>query len=411
MQLTSIEQLKINLDYTCSAFCQYILVLFKERISFNNSNKKDCLKLNHFMSQAFQLHIANELYRAEDILHWNETHADPYVYDVLMYCKKWLSGHDVFELNTSGSTGTPKTIPIKREQIVASATLSLHFFNLKAGDKVCCPLSIYVVGGQMMLYRSMIGGLDLYVIPPSKNLEGLDTTISYVFMPISGLQLFGVLSQGNQEKIQTLNQLHNLLIGGSSISNGLLVRIHQTLRCTVWHSYGMTETVSHVAMKNVWPKNEEAYTLLEGVEMDIDERSCLRIKGAVTQHAWIQTNDCVSLRDKTHFNFLGRVDFTVNSGGIKIQVEPIEKKVDSLFDSLSIGTPFFVGAVADDVLGEKLTLFINDVDWSTEKKELILIKLIELLPKYHVRKSIFCIENIVLLSLPPHGKMYSVLLS
>ena len=344
------------------------------------------------MHASFRLHVAMHCFDATDILTCNENAYDAYTSEVLLFCKKWLKGIEHYELKTSGSTGTPKSIQIHRTQIEASAQLSLRFFNLKAGDTVCCPLSVHVIGGQMMLYRSMIGGLELYVIPPTKNLEGIDTTISYVFMPIAALQLFEVLSEGNIEKIQTLNKLHHLLIGGSSISTGLLERIHQSVYCNIWHSYGMTETVSHIAMKNIFPNNELAYTLLDGVEMAVDERSCLKIKGAVTQNLWIQTSDCVTVHDDTHFTFLGRVDFTVNSGGIKIQVEPIEKIIDSLFHSLSISVSFFIGAVADAALGEKLCLFIDSIQIGLEKNALILQKLSEVLPKYHVPKSIIAID-------------------
>lgn len=336
---------------------------------------------------AFCLHISNERYTIEDIRLWNGEHTDRYTADALSYCKHWLEGKEHFELKTSGSTGTPKTIHILRSQIEASALATIRFFELQEGDNVCCPLSIHVIGGQMMLYRSIIGGLNLYVIAPAKNVEALDTSVTYTFMPLAALQLFEIL-QTQPEKTAALNKLRHLLIGGSTLTDALLARIKSTLTCNIWQSYGMTETVSHVAMRSIHPVTADAYTILEHIEIKTDERSCLQIKGAVTNNDWIQTNDCVELLDDTHFIFQGRADFTVNSGGIKIQVEPIEKIIDALFSELNMHAPFFVGGIADDALGEKLVLAVDTLVIDAAKQDVILKKLNQLLPRYHVPKEI-----------------------
>jgi O-succinylbenzoic acid--CoA ligase len=349
---------------------------------------------------AFCLHISNERFTVEEICSWNGKHTDSYVAETLTYCKQWLEGEEHFELKTSGSTGTPKIIQIHRSQIEASATATLHFFDLQPGHAVCCPLSIHVIGGQMMLYRSIIGRLNLYVIPPTKNLEALDLSIDYIFMPIAALQLFEVLNNRPQ-KIAVLNKLTHLLIGGSTLTDTLLMRIKNILNCNVWQSYGMTETVSHIAMRSIHPIIADAYTLLEQIEAKVDERSCLKIKGSVTDNEWLQTNDCVELLDDTHFIFQGRADFTVNSGGIKIQVEPIEKIIDTLFSELNIHAPFFVGGIADDALGARLILAIDTVLIDSAKQQLIIKKLSEVLPKYHVPKEI----QTIVFEYTPSGKI------
>jgi len=340
---------------------------------------------------AFRLHINHSTFSKADILHWNGQHTDAYTSDVLMICKQWLHGKQNFELKTSGSTGTPKTISIQRSQIEASAQATLDFFNLKAGNKVVCPLNIHVIGGQMMLYRSLIGELELYVIPADRTLSQLDTSLVYDFMPISAVQLFEVLNN-NPEKIQTLNRLQHLLIGGSSISEALQSLISRKLTCHVWQSYGMTETVSHIAMRSLHPCIEDTYTILKGIETALDERSCLKIKGAVSNDTWIQTNDQVEKTDHNHFTFLGRTDFAVNSGGIKIQVEPIEKIIETLFAELNLHASFFIGGTADDALGEKLVLMIDTAFISEEEKTHLINALKELLPKYHVPKEIHTVQ-------------------
>lgn len=293
----------------------------------------------------------------------------------------------LFEFKTSGSTGAPKTISIHRSQIEASAKTTLSFFDLKPGANVVCPLSLSVIGGQMMVYRSLIGGLELHVIPADKTLSKLNMHVHYAFMPISAVQLYEILKQ-DVEKTTFINGIKNILVGGSSISEQLLHYIQEKLSCTVWHSYGMTETVSHIAMRRVHPMEEQVFTVLNGIETKMDERSCLAITGAVTNNAWIQTNDIVQTMHARQFEFIGRADFIINSGGIKIQVEPIEKAIEKVFAELEVSTPFFVGGIADEALGEKIILVLESNTVSHELQSKILTKLKTILPKYHAPKEI-----------------------
>jgi o-succinylbenzoate---CoA ligase len=337
---------------------------------------------------AFRLHIASKIYTTDDILGWNGVHEHAYTQATLALCKNWLEGKEWFDFKTSGSTGEPKLISIHRSQIEASATDTINFFNLIAGDAVLCPLSIEVVGGQMMLYRSMVGELELHVIPPSKSLNGVDTTIAYSFMPIAALQLFEILSK-HPEKISFLNNLNHLLIGGSTISDALQTHIQNTLNCKVWHSFGMTETVSHIAMRSVHPTIEEAYTVFDDIEIKQDDRSCLKIKGAVTAQKWLQTNDIVALKNNKQFTYLGRIDFTINSGGIKIPIEPIEKIIEHIFNTLQITNPFIVCGIPDDALGEKVMLLIDKTtELSSEQIAAIDKHFRERLDKFQIPKKI-----------------------
>ena len=302
-------------------------------------------------------------------------------------CKDWLNGKDWFELQTSGSTGAPKVITVHRSQIEASARASLTFFELNESDPVVCPLSLQVIGGQMMLYRSLIGGLELYILPADKSMSQLNTGITYNFMPVSAIQLYEIL-QHHRDKISVLNRVKHILVGGSTVSEALFTAIREQLHCTVWQSYGMTETVSHIAMRRLHPHPEEMYTLLPGIEITVDTRSCLKIKGAVTQQQWLQTNDIVQLRDTQHFTFRGRADFTINSGGIKIQAEQVETIIGILFQEWQIGTAFFVCGIPDDALGEKLILVLETNGITTELQSDILAELAKRLPRYHVPKAI-----------------------
>ncbi len=338
---------------------------------------------------AFYLHTPVASYSLENLLKWNAhtSPADTLAAEVAALVKNWHSGNEWFDFKTSGSTGQPKAIAIHRSQIEASASATLKFFQLHNGDAVLCPLSLSVVGGQMMVYRSLIGSLELYVIPADKTLSKMNMDTSYVFMPIAAVQLFEILKH-DPEKTAFLNTLKNILIGGSSITAELQQEIRAKLTCQVWHSYGMTETVSHIAMKQVYPIEEQAYTVLDSIEIRVNERQCLSIKGAVTQNDWLQTNDIVEQINDRQFNFIGRADFTINSGGIKIQVEPLEKLIETIFHQTQLSAPFFIAGVADEALGEKVVLFIEAALLTETTKTQLLQILKEQLPRYHAPKEI-----------------------
>ena len=338
---------------------------------------------------AFYLHTPVASYSLQSLLDWNAyaSSTDTLAAEVAALVKNWQSGNEWFNFKTSGSTGQPKNIAIHRSQIEASAAATLQFFQLQTGDAVLCPLSLSVIGGQMMVYRSLIGGLELYVIPADKTLSRMNTNVSYAFMPIAAVQLFEILKH-DHVKTAFINQIKNILIGGSSITAELQQEIHDKLRCTVWHSYGMTETVSHIAMKQVHPIEEQAYTVLDSIEIRVNEQQCLSIKGTVTQNNWLQTNDLVEQINDRQFNFIGRADFTINSGGVKIQAEPVEKVIETIFHQVQLSAPFFIAGMADESLGEKVVLFIESASLTETVKTKLLATLKEQLPKYHAPKEI-----------------------
>jgi o-succinylbenzoate---CoA ligase len=338
---------------------------------------------------AFYLHTPVASYSLKTLLEWDDhsSPADILAAEVAALVKNWHNGNEWFDFKTSGSTGQPKIIAIHRSQIEASATATLQFFQLHTGNAALCPLSLSVVGGQMMVYRSLIRGLELYVIPADKTLSQMNTHKSYAFMPISALQLFEVLKH-DPEKTAFLNHIKNILIGGSSITAELQQEIHTKLTCAVWHSYGMTETVSHIAMKQIHPALEQAYTVLDSIEIRVNEQQCLSIKGGVTGNSWLQTNDIVELINNRQFNFIGRADFSINSGGVKVQVEPVEKIIETFLQQMQLSVPCFIAGIADESLGEKIVLFIESNMLTDDTKMQLLHALKELLPKYHAPKEI-----------------------
>jgi O-succinylbenzoic acid--CoA ligase len=122
----------------------------------------------------------------------------------------------------------------------------------------------------------------------------------------------------------------------------------------------MTETASHVAIKKVGFETDEYYQAMPGIRFEYGKNQTLKIHYLALDDKPIETTDQVELLDENRFVWLGRNDFVVNSGGIKIQVEEIESKLSNL-----IGFPFFVFGIYDTYLGEKLILCIE-----TSEKEL-----------------------------------------
>jgi O-succinylbenzoic acid--CoA ligase len=349
----------------------------------------------------FRLRLHSSEYTIADILSWDGEHENPPFKNILQLSKEWLTGATEFSTQTSGSTGTPQQISLSREQIIASASKSLLFFELKPGDAVICPLSIDVIGGKMMLYRSIIGDLQLQVIHPDRALKEMPSEAVFEFMPITALQLFEVLKH-HPEKINTLNKLRHLLIGGGTVSSELMHLIQAKLSCKVWQSYGMTETVSHIALRALHPIEETSYTILNNIDIDTDERGCLKIKGDVTNQQWVQTNDIVDILDSNHFVFSGRADFVINSGGIKIQVEPLEELIEQILKHLDIHTHFFIRGIHNPEYGEKVVLMLEGITLTDKNKNHLLQELKKELPKHHAPKDVFTLPSFVY---TPSGKI------
>ena len=83
--------------------------------------------------------------------------------EILEFVVDWSNRKEWVEARTSGSTGRPKNIKIKKEQILASAERTLNTLNLKSGDSALLCLPNRFIGGKMMIARTIIGDLDLYI--------------------------------------------------------------------------------------------------------------------------------------------------------------------------------------------------------------------------------------------------------
>ncbi len=312
---------------------------------------------------------------------------------VFDFCEKWLSGQQEFVLKTSGSTGEPKPIILTRFQMEASAKLTGRTFNLQPNYKALVCLNVDYIAGIMMLVRGMVLGLELTIIEPNSNpLENLEDQ-DFDFAAFVPLQLQKILENENQIKV--LNKIKAVIVGGASV-NEVLENEIQYLTVPVYSTYGMTETVSHIAIRALNGVNRsDNFQVLEGVTIGIDERNCLNIIADASNHELVQTNDIVEIMNQHEFKLIGRFDNIINSGGVKIQLEKIEK----IFEKFILDKRFFAFGIDDEKLGQKLILVIE-----TEylANEMLLNQARVDLSRYEIPKQIFTIKNF---SETPTGKI------
>jgi len=264
----------------------------------------------------------------------------------------WLDDKDYVYANTSGSTGPPKRIKIQKQAMVHSAIATGNYFNLQPGDSALHCLPTTFIAGKMMLVRAMILGLELDVISPASN-PLKNNRKSYDFSAMVPLQLENGL--GGLDKIKTL------IVGGAAVSKQLQEQLNG-LFCSVFATYGMTETVTHIAVKKLnhfektSPKveNNKGFEILEDISISQDQRDCLIITAPKLNASPIVTNDVVKLTSDMSFEILGRADNVINSGGIKLFPEQIEAKLLPFMTQR-----FFIASKNDPSLGEQLILVVE----------------------------------------------------
>ena len=271
---------------------------------------------------------------------------------VISFLKEWYSdSHDV-SVQTSGSTGTPKVFEIEKSRMLSSAKMTCDFLNLKPGNTALVCLPVEYISGKMMVVRAVERQLKLLIATPSsKPLENFEQEVDFCAM--SPLQV--------ENSLDKTHFIKNLIIGGAQVSESLKAKIHKQLSPDIHHpapriyeTYGMSETLSHIALKQIYPLSEEYFSVFEGIEICLDERACLQISAPKLNPEIIQTNDLGELKGENQFKFLGRIDNVINSGGLKIHPEELE----SLLKRYLHNEVAFLG-IKDEKLGHKLISVIE----------------------------------------------------
>lgn len=312
---------------------------------------------------------------------------DDYEKEVLQFAENWLAGTTDFSLQTSGSTGTPKVITISRRSMLASAEATVRYLGIKPGTPVTVPIDIRYIGGKMQLVRALTHDLPLQVFSPQANVTSLFSSIDDLgLLAIVPLQL-DELAKAN---LSLLNKATAVLVGGGVIREDLLQSLRQ-VKTAVYHTYGMTETVSHIALRKISGVDPSAhFSTLPGVKISTDHRGCLAINGPMTDGKEIVTNDIVEITSSSEFLFVGRADSVINSGGVKLHPEQIDQQVAGQMQSFFPGCRFFAIGASDQRLGQRLALVIESSD--DRGKEALMASLKATLPRYHAPKDIIFVQ-------------------
>lgn len=305
--------------------------------------------------------------------------------DIGAFLLSWTDTSNTIKVHTSGSTGKPKEIQLLKKHMVNSAIATGAFFNCNTKTKALLCLSANYIAGKMMLVRAMVLGWNIHLVPPSKTpLRATDEVFDFAAM----------VPMQVESSLKDLHKIKQLIIGGAPVSNSLCRQL-QNIDTTCYATYGMTETITHIAVKrlnNFIPhmsndNNASYYYTLPNVLLSQDQRDCLVINAPKVSNEQVVTNDMVKLHSDTSFEWLGRYDNIINSGGVKLFPEQIEEKLSQV-----IKLPFFISSLPDETLGQKLILVVESMgEASFSKSDLKKVGL----SSYQIPKSIYYLPEFV----------------
>ncbi len=266
------------------------------------------------------------------------------------------------QIFTSGSTGTPKQITHSKLAMLNSAAATCTALNLKPGNRALLCLPINKIAGIMMAVRSIHNKMKLVCIKPSTTpFAALPETLNIDFAAFTPMQFYEVIA--NRTSYNRANKMGKIILGGEDLR---LESIHfiRELKSEVYTTFGMTETISHIALKRINGDNPEAsFKILPGIHITVDDRSCLVIDAPQLGQPHLVTNDVINLVGNNEFHWLGRADNVINSGGVKIYPEEIERQLLK-----EVYTPYFIASLPDSKTGERVVLAMETDNLSETEK-------------------------------------------
>ncbi len=271
----------------------------------------------------------------------------PHLQEIGRFFIAWLDDRQQIEVQTSGSTGAPQKMSVKKQYMVNSAMATNKFFDLPAKTTALLCLPATYIAGKLMLVRALVLGWEMDSVRPQSNpLNALQKT--YDFCAMTPYQL--------QHSFVKLHHIKKIMVGGGMLSKTLFQRL-QSLPSKIYETYAMTETLTHIAARQINGLTKPQlppFRLLDQVSITQDKQHCLIIKAPKVSEKIIHTHDIVELVSPTQFYLKGRLDNVINTGGIKVHPEEVEQQLGPY-----INTRFFVYGITDEVLGEKVVLFIE----------------------------------------------------
>lgn len=286
----------------------------------------------------------------------------------------WLDSKDYVVVSTSGTTGLPKMIKLAKKSMVNSAIMTGDFFKLQPGDKALHCLPSRYISGKMMLVRAMILGLELDMVAPTLH-PAYDDQKHYDFSAMIPLQL--------KNSLKRLENIKTLIVGGASVSKSLVENL-QDIKTNVYETFGMTETISHIAVKklNHNPSNVSGFEILPNIMISKNNENCLVVDAPKLCPETIVTNDLINLINEKRFEIIGRYDNMINSGGVKVYPELIELKLQDLIEHR-----FFIASETDNDFGQKVIMVVENENTDFNKD------VFSQLQKHEIPKAIYSIPK------------------
>ena len=305
------------------------------------------------------------------------------------FLAEWHSTSPYIEVHTSGSTGQPKTMLVEKRRMLNSARITNDFLGLMPGDTALLCMSLDYIAGKMMVVRAIERHLRLLTVTPTGHPLADPIHLPPVFSAMVPMQVYNSLLV--PEERERLRQIRHLIIGGGAIDDALAAEL-KDFPNAVWSTYGMTETLSHIALRRLsGPDASEWYTPFDSVHVSLNDDHCLVIDAPAVASDPIVTNDIAELKGQSSvFKILGRRDNTICSGGIKIQAEQLERQLRP-----HLHVPYLVTKRPDPKFGEVVVLLTEgDTDEARTVCERVL-------PKYHQPRAYVHVDRI---PLTPTGK-------
>ena len=302
--------------------------------------------------------------------------------DFKTFLTEWQNDSPTVLVHTSGSTGQPKPMLVEKRRMEASARITCDFLGLQSGDTALLCMSLDYIAGKMMVVRSLVRGLRLICVEPSG--EPLRTVTEPIdFAAMVPMQVWNTLRIPEQRR--RLTNIRHLIIGGGAIDDDMAAEL-RTFPNAVWSTYGMTETLSHIALRRLsGPAASEWYTPFDGVRLSLSDNGCLVIDAPAVHDGILTTNDIAELAPDGRFRILGRLDNIICSGGVKIQAEEVERLLRA-----HLREPIVISKRKDPKFGEAVVL-LTEGDTDTARQVWS-----QVLPRYWQPRAYFHVDAIPL---------------
>jgi O-succinylbenzoic acid--CoA ligase len=311
--------------------------------------------------------------------------------DLNEFIADWQSESPTVLVHTSGSTGQPKPMLVEKRRMEVSARITCQYLGLKAGDTALLCLPLDYIAGKMMVVRAQTCGLRLICVKPCGHPLGCEVVsatceaqpvVPIDFAAMVPMQVYNSLLVPVER--ERLRHIRHLIIGGGAIDEHLAQELRDFPNA-VWSTYGMTETLSHIALRRLsGPEASEWYTPFEGVSVTLNADSCLIIDAPAVHEGALVTNDIAELSADGRFHILGRKDNVICSGGVKIQIEEVERLLRQ-----HTSVPLLITKCKDGKFGEAVVMLTESSETDT------LLQLSQrVLPRFWQPKHIFSVEKL-----------------